>query len=406
MAGPVSQIHLSWAQDPSTSLTVVWHAPSAGDGALLEYRVVGSRAWRRVSGSTRPSPAKGMLHEVTITGLVPDTGYEYRVASGDGASGASSPAFETRTAPRAGPADFRFAFICDTGLIGRLDGNATGTKQIIGELVCDRPLFILGGGDYAYANADGRFEDYADAIDAWFVQMQPMIARFPFMAQYGNHEVALPERFIDWAPRFAHPEGSEEGRNYSFEVGDVHFTALYVPEPPLGADRLAWLEDDLAQARRRGLRWLVVYQHEPVYGHGHSHPARPELRGLLAPIFERHRVDLHLSGHDQNYERTYPLLGVPDRPAPASTSRDTYEAGGGVVYAKVSPSGKMSEKRNDFSRFTTEQQPFMAFRDDTAHHYALITARAAGELVVEVYSVVGDDTPKALIDRFRVVAPK
>ena len=57
-----------------------------------------------------------------------------------------------------------------------------------------------------------------------------------------------------------------------------------------------------------------------------------------------------------------------------------YEAGTGVIYAKVSPAGKLSEFRNDFSRFTTEQQPFIATRDDTAGHYALITVRSVGEL--------------------------
>lgn len=403
MPGPASQIHLSWTQETSTSLTVVWHTPFGNRSALAEYRKLGSKTWKRIAGVTKPSFDRGMLHQATITGLVPATAYEYRVSGDESIEPRMSKTFYTRTAPPLGPADFCFAFLCDTGLIGRSDGNATGTKQIIDEVLSDCPLFVLGGGDYAYANRDGRYGTVGDAINAWFLQMQPVLTRFPFMAQYGNHEVYLKERFRDWSPRFAHPQGFDGGKNYSFDVGDVHFTALFVPGPWLAIEQLLWLDADLAQARDRGMRWLIVYQHEPIYGHGHSHPARPEVRKILAPVLEKHRVDLHLSGHDQNYERTYPLVGVPDSPTPTSSSQNYYDAGKGVVYAKVSPGGKMSEIRNDFSRFTTEQQPFIAIRDDTAHHYALVKVCATGEIKVNVYSVVGNGAPKLLLDSFRIV---
>ncbi|MDP8927083.1 MAG: fibronectin type III domain-containing protein [Actinomycetota bacterium] len=401
--GPASQIHLSWTQDASTSLTIVWHTPLGDHSTVAEYRKLNDETWERVTGVTTPFFGRGTLHRATVTGLRPATAYEYRVAGDEGVVPSMSETFCTRTAPPLGSTGYCFAFLCDIGLIGRLDGNATGTKQIIDEIVSDNPLFVLGGGDYAYANRDGRYGAVGDAIDAWFVQMQPALTRFPFMAQYGNHEIYLHERFRDWAPRFAHPEGFDGGRNYSFDVGDAHFTAFFVPGPSLTGEQLLWLDADLAHARDRGIKWLIVYQHEPIYAHGHSHPARPELRKVLAPILEEHRVDLHLSGHDQNYERTFPLVGVPDNPTPTSSSQDCYEAGRGVIYAKVSPGGKMSEIRDDFSRFTTEQQPFIAMRDDTAHHYALITVGAAGELKVDVYSIVGDGRPRVLLDSFRLV---
>lgn len=205
------------------------------------------------------------MHQVTLKGLVSDTKYEYRTSSDEEVKPAMSEIFQTRTAPTPGSADFSFAFICDTGLIGRLDGNATGTQKIIEEIINDKPLFILGGGDYAYANRDSRYNDVNDAIDAWFEQIQPAIARFPFMAQYGNHEILLEERFRDWAPRFAHPEGFDGERNYSFDVGEVHFTALFIPDPSqVHLDQLAWLDADLKEARTRSMRWLIVYQHEPM----------------------------------------------------------------------------------------------------------------------------------------------
>jgi 3',5'-cyclic AMP phosphodiesterase CpdA len=396
-------IHLSWTQEPHTSLTVHWQAPSESDHAAVEYREQGHEGWKRASAEKVPCLGMRVLYQLTLTNLKPNTHYEYRVLAGNGTDAARSEVFRTRTAPHPGPADFRFAFLCDTGLIGRRDGNSSGTRQVIDDIIADCPLFVLGGGDYAYANGDRRFNDVADAVDAWFVQMEPMIAYFPLLAQYGNHEVLLGERWRDWAPRFAHPEGFDNGKNYSFDVANVHLTALFVPGPTLRAAQLAWLDADLARARDRGMQWLIVFQHEPIFAHGHSHPSGPEVRQFLTPILERHGVDLHLSGHDQNYERTYPLTDAWHHPQSMSDSLDRYEAGQGVIYAKVSPGGKMSDVRNDFSRFSEQKPPFIAARDDTSHHYALVNVQAAGEVAVEIYGVVGDGTPKSLVDSFRIV---
>ena len=403
--GLPSQVHLSWSQDPSTSFTVTWHTTSSDNPCQVEYRSKGAADWQARSGATKTSwDILGAFHRADVTGLVPGREYEYRLSADKGAGSDWSPVFSVVTAPPRGPADFSFAFVCDTGLIGRPDGACTGTRQIIDEIIADRPLFVLGGGDYAYANRDKRFKTVSEAIDAWFVQMEPLLARTPLMAQYGNHEVFLEERFEDWAFRFAHPEGFDNARNFSFDVGDVHFTALYVPGPPPSDEQLDWLDADLADARRRGMRWLVVFHHEPIFAHGQSHPARPNVRETLGPLFEAHRVDLHLSGHDQNYERTYPLVGLPGAPTSTSSSETDYEAGRGVIYAKVSPGGKVSDGPRDFSRFTVEQQSFMAARDDTAHHYCLVHVRTSGEIEVNTYSVAGNGEAKVLIDSFRIRA--
>jgi hypothetical protein len=401
--GRARQVHLGWQHDPSTTLEVVWHTPSARNSARVEYRASGSDTWSRTDGTTRRSPGKGFLHRALLAELRPDTSYEYRVSSDEGVVPASSEIFETRTAPPPGPAEFRFAFACDTGVAGRSDGNTSGTTRTIEALALDRPLFVLGGGDYAYARGDRRFHEVGDAVDAWFDQMEPLIARVPFLPQYGNHEVSLGEKFRDWAPRFTHPEGFGDARSYSFDVGDAHFAGLFVPEGLPGAQQIAWLEADLAEARASDIRWLIVFQHQPIFASGRSHPAHPRVARLLGPIFERHRVDLHLSGHDQSYERSYPLLGLADEPVVVSVAVDTYTAGQGVIYAKVSPAGKRSDVRDDFSRFRLERQRYIAVRDDTAHHYALVDVHARGELAVRVFQIREDAGPRKCIDAFRIV---
>jgi hypothetical protein len=269
----------------------------------------------------------------------------------------------------------------------------------------ERPLFILGGGDYAYADRDGRFTDPNLGIDNWFRMMEPLISEIPFLAQFGNHEARLSERLRLWKPRFAHPPGFDGGECYSFDVGNTHFTSVLADgDNDLRPSLLAWLDQDLAAARARGTEWLIVFQHESIYGSGSSHPARPEGRKLLAPIFLRHRVDLHLSAHDQNLERTFPLFGDPDCPQIASQDPSLYEQGAGVIYAKVSPSGKRSEIGHGFSKLPEEKADYLAARDDTAHHYALITVSDEA-LEVQVRAIPPDGGPEQTIDRFRIQKP-
>jgi acid phosphatase type 7 len=397
-----SRICLSWTEDPSTTLTVTWRAPTRDGPPGAEIREPGLRDWNRVEGKAVDTLRRDvLLHRATFRGLKPNTEYEYRVSGDD-------PRL-VRTAPMPGPADFSFGFICDTGVVGRRDGLASGTRQIIEVLAQTRPLFVLGGGDYAYADRDQRFRAADDGIEAWHRQMEPLVAHSPLMAQLGNHEVLLGERFRDWAMSFSHWDATGDERSYSFRVGDVHFAALFVVAPVFDESLMLWLDRDLFRAREGGARWLIVYQHEPIFAHGRSHPAHPRTRQLLTPILERHHVDLHLSGHDQNYERTVPLTRAWPVPAAQSTQpRDHYRAGEGVIYAKVSPGGKKSDKRRDFSRFFADQQPFVAVRDDTRHHCALITVRAAGELLVEVIGVTdGAAGPGAVehVDSFRIVQP-
>jgi hypothetical protein len=401
--GPARQVHLGWQDDPGTTLDVVWHTSSDRNPARVEYRPRGADTWAKTDGTTRRSPGQGFLHRVHLAELRPDTSYEYRVSSDEGVAPATSEIFETRTAPPPGPAEFRFAFACDTGVAGRPGGKTSRTTRVIESLAADRPLFVLGGGDYACARGDRRFHEVGDAVDAWFDQMEPLIARAPFLPQYGKHEVSLGEKFRDWAPRFIHTEGFGNARSYSLDVGDAHFAALFVPEALPGAEQVAWLETDLADARARDIRWLIVFQHQSIFAGGRGHATHPRLAQLIGPIFERHRVDLHLSGGDLSYERSYPLLGLANEPVVASVAADTYTAGQGVIYAKVSPAGRCAENRDDASRLPMERQRTIAVCDDNAHHYALVDVHARGELAMRVFQIRDDAAPPKCIDTFRIV---
>jgi acid phosphatase type 7 len=399
--GTPDQVHLAWVGGPSTTLTVVWRTLDAGTPSRVQYRNLSSTAWLEAVGAERASGTTGKLHQVNLTGLKPSTAYEYRV-QGDG--GTWSEVYSTRTAPPLGPADFDAVYFADTGLVGRKDGLATGTQQVVDEIAAINPLLVLPGGDYAYFNTDKRYGTHENTIDAWFNQVQPIASRSPMMPTYGNHEVSLDETYRPWADRFPTPDGWNNRRSYSFDVGDVHFISVFATsgKNPLGDTQLNWLKQDIAAAKAAGRRWIIPYMHVPAFTDGTNHPSNLALRAQLGPIFESNGIKLVLSSHDQAYERTYPLRNIGTTNTPTSTSKSCYEMSNGVTWVKVSSGGKLSNISNGFSPFGTNPPPsWTAHRSNTTHVFARLSVRAAGSIQLDAYGVKGDGTPPTILDSFR-----
>jgi 3',5'-cyclic AMP phosphodiesterase CpdA len=337
--------------------------------------------------------------------LRPGTRYEYEVRHGHDGRTRVLPASSFTTPPGGREAVVTFAFVADTGIAGRADGLCDGAGRMIDEIATLAPDVVLFGGDLAYRSSDSRLLTPGAGVRAWLDQLAPIATRLPVMVQYGNHETELGERFRDWAAHLTQPDGVGGGRCYSFALGGCHIVGFFAPTDVVEPAAVAWLEADLAAARSRGARWLVVFQHQPLFAHGAVHPASTRLRAALGPTLERHRVDLHLSAHDQNLERTYPLRDVAAAaPVIASTSRRDYQQGDGVVYGKVGPGGKRSDRGGDFSRLPDRLPPYVAVADDTRHHFALVRA-SPSQLRVQVHGFARPDSPLELVDRFTISAP-
>ncbi len=394
------QVHLAWVGDPATTLTVVWRTLDLSTPSTVEYRETAASTWQTATGALRSSGTSGTLHEATLTTLTPDTAYEYRVL-GDG--GVWSNVFSSRTAP-SGAEEFSAVYVADTGLIGRLDGLATGTQQVIEEIAALQPTVVLPGGDYAYFDTDKRYGSLNATIDAWFNQMQPVAAGSPLMPTYGNHEALLGEGYGTWASRFPTPEGHDGRRNYSFDIGEVHFVSIFAVEnsSALPTTTVDWIEQDILAAKAAGKTWIIPYFHVSPFADGSNHPSNVNLRQQLGPLFEQHGVKLVLASHDQAYERTYPLTDIGVSNTPTSASRSCYTMSDGVTWAKVSPGGKLSSINGSFSQFqTSPAPPWTAIRNNSHHHYAVLTASGADYIRLDTYGVVGDGTTSVVVDSFQ-----
>jgi hypothetical protein len=97
--------------------------------------------------------------------------------------------------------------------------------------------------------------------------------------------------------------------NYAFDYGDAHFLCLdsNVYVDPTDAALQAWIARDLDST---DAAWKFVVYHHPAFNVGFHHYREQHMR-VLAPLFERHGVDLVLSGHEHNYQRTRPLRFAP-----------------------------------------------------------------------------------------------
>lgn len=324
-AAAPAEVHLGMSSgDPSGELFVSWMEATPRDGARVV--IESSEGPREFSATLVPGPAAGAVYEARVSGLAPATTYAYRVDDRGFAF----------TTPPAELADDEFTFIAlgDMGTSAR----AATTAETIRSLA---PAFVLHAGDIAYAEGDQR------EWSRWFTLVEPVAATIPWMPALGNHETYTaaagfvgppsPAEIAYYKQRFGLP-GNEQW--YSFDWGGAHFVALDTfsqgdevtarPPPP---EELAWLREDLA-AHHDAL-WTIAWLHEPPYssnGHGSSRRVQEH----FVPLFEEHGVDLVLTGHDHDYERSHPLRGG----APVTTNGADYDEGAGVVYVVTGGGGE------------------------------------------------------------------
>ncbi|HWO20490.1 MAG TPA: metallophosphoesterase, partial [Kofleriaceae bacterium] len=224
-----------------------------------------------------------------LEALEPGTIYCYALA-GDG--GALSGRIGFRTAPPPdGPEPVRFLAFGDSG------GGGADQRALAKQMLSVPYDLIVHTGDIAYD--DGTIGQYEDNV---FGIYAPLFQHLPFFPASGNHDYrtlsAAPFRAV-----FALP-GTDNEKWYSYDWGRVHFVALDTESDY--ATQARWLDADLAATARP---WKIVYFHKPPFSSG-SHGSDAALRSALAPVFEQHRVQLVLAGHDHNYERVRPQNGV------------------------------------------------------------------------------------------------
>jgi hypothetical protein len=262
------------------------------DGGRVEIASADRRPVATADGELQASSLRaGGEHQwwARVDGLAPDTVYCYTVWAG-GDRLIAPTGFRTAPAPD-DPRAIRFLAFGDSG------GGGSDQYALRDQMYTVPYDLIVHTGDLAYDN--GSITQFDDNVFSVYADLLRSIPLFPAA---GNHEYET-MRGAPFREVFALPGDSGE-KWYSFDWGRVHFAALDTEADY--ATQAAWLDADLAAS---ALPWKVVYLHKPPYSSG-THGSDTALRRALAPVLERHRVQLVLAGHDHDYERMIPQQGV------------------------------------------------------------------------------------------------
>jgi acid phosphatase type 7 len=329
-----------------------------------------SRVWYGAAPTSLTSSVSNTAptteHSVTLTGLSPNTRYFYSVGSSTQglAGGDANHYFVTAPAPDS-DRNLRIWVLGDAGT-----GTASQARvrdayyNFTGSTHTDLWLQL---GDNAYDN--GTDAEYQAKLFDVYADMLRKSVTWPTI---GNHDTAgssAPPASLPYFQMFNFPTAAQAGgvasgskNYYSFDHGNIHFISLdsMASSRTAGSAMLNWLQNDLAANTKQ---WTIAFWHHPPYSKG-THDSDDdiesiEMRQNALPILESFGVDLVLSGHSHDYQRSYLIDGhygpsstfttAMQKNAgsgrPAETGAYTKPLGSssrqGAVYAVAGSSGKL-----------------------------------------------------------------
>ena len=272
-------------------------------------------------------------HAVMLNGLTPNTRYYYAVGSSSQIVAGGDAQHFFVTAPPTGVA--KPTRIWALGDSGTGDANALAVRDAYDAFAGTRETDLwLMLGDNAYP--DGSDGDYTAHLFQIFPEM---LAKSVLWPTFGNHDAISAQSTTESGPyydAFTLPRGGEAGglpsgteAYYAFDYGNIHFVVLNsqdVDRSPAGA-MVTWLQQDLAATAQE---WIIAFWHHPPYSKG-GHDSDTELELLemrqnVVPILDAFGVDLTLSGHSHDYERSFLIDG---HYGPSSTFTAAMKVDGG-----------------------------------------------------------------------------
>lgn len=195
--------------------------------------------------------------------------------------------------PHGEPPPVHLAVVGDTGDSGTHVEATADTIEQIGAIEPFDALLLLG--DMIYPDGDPALLDVRV-----FEPFDGVIAEgADLLAVLGNHDVSL-EKGDEIMQRLGMP-----GRWWQRVIGDVTIVGLDTTQID-NAEQLAFLERSLQAA---DTTWTVVAMHHPPYSAGYQ-GSSTDARRVFSPLFERYGVQLVLSGHDHDYQRSEVINGV------------------------------------------------------------------------------------------------
>ena len=193
-------------------------------------------------------------------------------------------------------ADFNFAAAGDWGC-------TSDTINTVRNIMDHKPDLVLALGDLSYNSS----------AQCWLNIIDPVADKTKIVI--GNHETDSTKKLKDYLDFFG-----LEKQYYSFNYGNVHFTAISTELPyEKGSEQYDFVNNDLSKVSSDPkIDWIVVFFHSLAYTSpadiGKGNRAEKEFRAIYHPLFDKYDVDIVLQAHNHNYQRTYPIIFNNDKP--------------------------------------------------------------------------------------------
>ena len=168
------------------------------------------------------------------------------------------------------------------------------TEDTIENIISVNPELIITTGDHVKDEISS---------DCWIEMSQPIKDKMKIAI--GNHDTEFAniyKQIVDYHQL--------EKPYYSHDFQNVHFISMSTEHPfEEGSKQYEFIKNDLEKiSKNPNVGWIIVHQHKPFYSTHNDREEAKQLRDTFLPLFEKYNVDLVIYGHNQYYERTYPIL--------------------------------------------------------------------------------------------------
>ena len=305
-AGEPDALYLTWVDDPTTTMTVIWHG---NEGSRVFYHPVGESKWMAVTSKAHEVPeTTATVHMSKIEGLKSDSMYVFKVEG-------SRRQYKFKTMPKKLSREVRFVVGGDIFYYWGIEVVERMNRAV----AYDDPDFVVLGGDLAYTTGSKRARKGRQwEMDRWHeffrVMQKSMIAKdgrmIPMVPVVGNHDVhrrsatrKYPDIFYDI---FAFPEKGKAYRSLMFG----NYLNLVLLDSghtwPIEGQQTEWLKGALVDEETPYLFSIYhVGAFPAVYRYKGTIPER--LRELWVPLFEEAQVCGAFQHHNHALKRTFPI---------------------------------------------------------------------------------------------------
>lgn len=312
----VSKVTVTFHGDPTTSKGFTWYtglSSTASDVQVVEKsngsdtpdftKAIHGKGRTTVSSNSKEEH----VHKAEVTGLRPNTAYNFRV--GDESLQMWSEVGTFRTAPAGGA--FTFIDLADTQ--AKTEDEAILSAETIEKAIATIP-------NAAFFHINGDIVDTGTNEKQWdwlLGHSQKSLNQITIVPSAGNHEnknYAFYEHFnVKEAPN----SDTKTGAYYSYDYSNAHFIILNTNEDSdeyrnFTSAQVEWMKKDVAAAKAAGAEWIIVNMHKGPYttsNHATDEDImRPNgVRTKIVPIMAELGIDFVMQGHDHIYARTKPI---------------------------------------------------------------------------------------------------